>query len=285
MRRHSCGGVREVTTWMAPDTRPNPPRPGVLGWIMVVFRTLLLTILYSVGVFLQFLIRLVEKPVHGLARPWSSIMPKTVMRMAVPLVGLRYKRVGRPDKSASAAVANHQSWLDIITLNAGDRVTFVSKADVRGWPILGPLARSSGTIFIERKQSEAASHSALLSDHLEAGHKIVMFPEGTSTDGRQVLPFKSTLFQPFYLTEHVETIQPVTVIYEAPDGTSADHPYGWHSGMTFGPHAIEVLSRFRRGTVTLIYHEPLAVADFANRKALAIAARDAVSSVRPEWQT
>ena len=97
----------------------------------------------------------------------------------------------------STVVANHASWLDIFALNAPQRIYFVSKDEVRDWPGIGWLARATGTVFIARKSREAGVQARLFETRMAAGHRLLFFPEGTSTDGRRVLPFKTTLFAAF----------------------------------------------------------------------------------------
>ncbi len=117
-----------------------------------------------------------------------------------------------------AVVANHSSWLDIFTLNASQRIYFVAKSEVSGWPGIGWLARATGTVFITRKGTEAKRQQDLFEARLRAGHQLLFFPEGTSTDALRVLPFKPTLFQAFFThgLDRVLFIQPVTVVYHAP---------------------------------------------------------------------
>ena len=87
---------------------------------------------------------------------------------------------------AGAMVANHSSWLDIFALNAAKRLYFVSKSEVAGWPVIGWLARATGTVFIKRKQRDAMRHIEVLRDRFLAGHTLLFFPEGTSTDGLRI---------------------------------------------------------------------------------------------------
>ena len=114
------------------------------------------------------------------------------------ILGIRLQVTGRPMAERGAVVANHASWLDIFVLNAVSRVYFVSKAEVAGWAGIGWLARATGTVFIARKGTEAKEQQALFEARLRAGHRLLFFPEGTSTDSLRVLPFKSTLFAAFY---------------------------------------------------------------------------------------
>lgn len=176
-----------------------------------------------------------------------------------------------------AVVANHSSWLDIFALNARKRVYFVSKAEVAKWPGIGWLARATGTVFIERNRKKAREQTLLFQERLSAGHKLVFFPEGTSTDGIRVLPFKTTLFAAFFTDELREFmyVQPVSVIYHAPVG-QPNRFYGWWGDMDFGPHLLKTLGARRQGWVELIYHIPAKVSDFENRKALAAHCEEAV---------
>ena len=107
-------------------------------------------------------------------------------------------------------------------------------------------------------------------DRLAAGHKLLFFPEGTSTDGQQVLPFKPALFAAFFDPSLRDTLQmqAVTVNYQAPKGADPRF-YGWWGDMDFGPHLLATLAAARQGGVQVIYHPPVRVADFADRKALA----------------
>jgi 1-acyl-sn-glycerol-3-phosphate acyltransferase len=85
-------------------------------------------------------------------------------------------------------VANHAGWLDIFTLNAVQRVYFVSKSEVAAWAGVGVLARVTGTVFIDRQARQAAEQARMLQDRLAAGHRLLFFPEGTSSDARRVHP-------------------------------------------------------------------------------------------------
>ena len=181
-----------------------------------------------------------------------------------------------------AVVANHASWLDIFALNARKRVYFVSKAEVRGWPGIGWLARATGTVFITRDPREARTQRDMLCDRLTAGHKLLFFPEGTSSDGLRVLPFKSTLFAAVFeqgLAE-ISWIQPVTIRYHAPEGEDARF-YGWWGDMDFGPHLLKILAARRQGRVEVTYHTPMPVQGFRDRKDLARRAEEAVRAGFP----
>ncbi|MEN9012759.1 MAG: lysophospholipid acyltransferase family protein [Yoonia sp.] len=246
-----------------------------MGWVRVVFRGLPLGTLVFGGLIILLLLRLIERPVFGMGRPWTPYITQFVCRAAFVILGMGYRRVGTPMVGAGAVVANHSSWLDIFALNAAKRIYFVSKAEVAKWPGIGWLARATGTVFIIRDRNQAAAQIEVFRTRLRAGHKLLFFPEGTSTDGLQVLPFKPTLFAAFFdpaLAEQMR-LQAVTLGYNAPQGADARF-YGWWGDMDFGPHLLETLAAARQGSVTVVYHPPVKLTDYANRKALAKALED-----------
>ena len=175
-------------------------------------------------------------------------------------------------------VCNHLSYMDIITISSLGPVIFVAKSELGGWPLIGSFLRKSGTILAYRDHPiKSAQTASEIESLLRDGLTVVLFPEGTSTDGLQVLPFKSTLFQAFFAAELKDAIavQPVTVVYHAPHGAERRF-YGWWGEMTFGAHLLKTLAPARQGRVQVIYHPPLKVSDFPSRKALAQACEKVV---------
>ncbi|MBR9649776.1 lysophospholipid acyltransferase family protein [Thalassobius aquimarinus] len=265
---------------MPPEPAPDPISP--LGWIRVALRGSVLALLVFGGLLILLLVRLVERPVFGLQRPITPHITQFVCRNAFRILGMRFLTHGQRMELRGAVVANHSSWLDIFTLNARKRIYFVSKSEVAGWPGIGWLARATGTVFINRNRNEAKVQQKVFEDRLLAGHKLLFFPEGTSTDGMVVLPFKSTLFQAFFSDHlrHEMHIQPVTVVYRAPEGAD-ERFYGWWGEMDFGSHLLKVLAAPKQGSVEVIYHEPVRVDDFPNRKTLAVHVEQVVRSGMP----
>ena len=251
-------------------TEPADVRITAMGYCRAVLRAVPLAIVVFGGLAVLLTIRLVEKPIWGVRRPLTPWITQMVCRTAFVLLGIRFSATGQQMKHIGAVVANHSGWLDIFSLNAKKRVYFVSKAEVANWPGIGWLAKATGTVFINRDRREAAAQVKLFEERLDAGHKLLFFPEGTSTDSRRVIPFKSTLFAAFF-TPHLREVmhvQPVTVLYRAPDGEDSRF-YGWWGGMEFGPHLLKVLAQRKQGAVELVYHEPVKVSEFDSRKALA----------------
>jgi 1-acyl-sn-glycerol-3-phosphate acyltransferase len=257
-----------MTNWRE-DELP-PAAIGALGWLLVLVRIIPFAAVTYGGLAALLLVRAIEAPLCGAARPVTPFIPQGVCKAALWIIGLRLARRGVPMQVRGAVVANHASWLDIFALNACDRVYFVSKAEVAKWPGIGWLARATGTVFIARNPAEAKAQQGVFEERLRAGHRLLFFPEGTSTDSLRVLPFKSTLFAAFFThgLEHVMHIQPVSVRYIAPRGADA-RLYGWWGDMDFAPHLLRILAQPRQGRVEINFHPAVAIDDFKGRKDLA----------------
>jgi 1-acyl-sn-glycerol-3-phosphate acyltransferase len=161
-------------------------------------------------------------------------------------------------------VSNHLSYLDILVFAALSPCAFVAKKEVRGWPIFGILAAVGGTIFVDRSRPHLAQRSvAEMREALESGVRVILFPEGTSTGGEKVLPFKPALFE-----SAVETQQPITAAYlsyEVDQGDPAQIACYW-GDMTFTPHLMRLLAE--RRVVASVQFDSRA-GSFADRKAAA----------------
>lgn len=227
-------------------------------------------------------IDLVAERVAG--RPVCRLGPRMVQAwaaQALPSLGLRFVRLGQPMRSGGAFVANHSSWIDIVALQRAAAPFLVSKAEVQSWPGVGLIGQAIGTLFIDRRPVEARRQEAALRARLARGDRMALFPEGTSTDGQRVLPFKSTLFAVFLAPElDGLAVQPVTIAYR-PRPDLPRSFYGWWGEMDFGSHIAEVMARSTGGTVTVTFHPPIALADHPDRKALARAAETAVRAGLP----
>ena len=153
---------------------------------------------------------------------------REIRRWARHLLGILNVRVAclnAPDAlpSRSILVANHVSWLDIMTVFAVQPAVFIGKNDIRRWPLIGPLCAQAGTIFIERgNRRHARRINGRVADTLSAGRVIAMFPEGTTTDGRVLYPFHRALFQSAVDADAV--LQPVGIRYTDAAGAWTDAP-------------------------------------------------------------
>lgn len=257
-----------TSDWTA-ELEPKLSDISIFGWCLVVVRAILMVTIIAVGIVFLFITRGLERPFVGPRRPISGQVVNLVCRIGARAIGLRMSVRGTPMPHPGAVVANHSSWLDIIVLNAAKRVFFVSKAEVSSWPGIGFLANITGTVFIKRDRKEARHQIDLFRERLNLGHKLLFFPEGTSTDSLRVLPFKSTLFASFLDPElQVKIhIQAITVNYHAPHNQDKRF-YGWWGEMDFGTHMIQSLSAFPQGHVEVVFHEPRALKDYDSRKVL-----------------
>lgn len=263
-----------------------PPHTNVSAWgkaRMALILPLLAIWVFS-GLALHLTVRLIEWPMFRMQRPVTPHITQTVCKGALWLLGIKRIVSGTP-AGTGAVVANHSSWLDIFALNAGQRVYFVAKSEVAGWPGIGWLARATGTLFIRRDRREAQRQVLIMQTRLKAGHQLLFFPEGTSSDGRRVLPFKSTLFASFLNDKELADlqIQPVSVVYRAP-AEQDPRLFGWWGDMDFGPHLITTIAAGRGGAIEMTYHPPVRVGDFDSRKALASKLEATIASLFKEFE-
>ncbi len=142
-------------------------------------------------------------------------------RGVLSLLGIRLEALGRPVDAPTLIVANHISWVDIAALGALCPGHFVAKSEIEGWPVLGWLARQAGTFYIKRGDRKASAAVATrMTEAFVRDQSVLLFPEGTSTDGRQVRPFHARLFAA--AIEAGCPVQPVALHY--PDRSGAIHP-------------------------------------------------------------
>ncbi|WP_299145298.1 1-acyl-sn-glycerol-3-phosphate acyltransferase [uncultured Tateyamaria sp.] len=258
-----------TTTWEG-DQPPESQNISAMGWVRVAVRGSIILLTVLTGLLVLLPLRVIERPFCGANRPLSPWVTQAVCRVSLFWMGLRFGRSGKPMQGEGAIVANHTSWLDIFVLNASDRVYFVSKSEVARWPGIGFLARITGTVFIARDRRQAKEQTALFEARIRAGHRLLFFPEGTSTDGQQVLPFKTTLFAAFFAPELANrmSVQAVSVNYHPPEGADR-RLYGWWGDMDFASHLLTTLAQGRQGCVEVVYHPAIKVSDVADRKMLA----------------
>ncbi len=147
---------------------------------------------------------------------------------------------GQPPASG-LIVSNHLSYIDILTYSAAVPCVFVSKAEVEEWPIFGRYARWSGSVFVRRHdRGDAARANVNVGASLRDGVPVVLFPEGTTTNGERVLRFHSTMLQPAIDTESI--ITPCAIRYELDDG-DAGQEVCWWGDMPLMPHVLNLMSK------------------------------------------
>lgn len=204
--------------------------------------------------------------------------PHWYHRQVCRLLGVKLNIEGSVAKGAPVLlVCNHTSWLDIPVLSALAPVSFVAKLEVGSWPFVSALARLQRSVFVDRTRRLAAGDAAnAITMRLQQGDTIVLFPEGTSSDGNRVLPFKTSLFGAVAgatvpAAEEV-VVQTAAVVYTHMHGvpvTRAERPrIGWYGDMEMTSHAWGVL-KSGAITVTIKVGPPVPLADYKDRKDLA----------------
>lgn len=212
----------------------------------------------------------------GPARAWRRPIQILWCRVVCRLAGLRVRILGTPHTTGPTLyVSNHVSYLDIAVLSRGLEGVYVAKSEVARWPLFGTIARLTGSIFVSRRPVEARVQRQAVRAHLGKGGSLLLFPEGTSTDGTSVAPFKAALFDiaGIHGSQIRLAVQPISLAYtRAIDGTPLTGPYKdlycWYGDMTLLPHLLRVLG-LRGAEVELRYHPTVQPGRFASRKALA----------------
>ena len=214
-------------------------------------------------------------------------IPHLYHRILCALIGIRISEVGRRSTATPALIlSNHVSWLDICVITALAPVVFVAKSEVAGWPVFGWLAKLQRTIFINRQarhQTGAATRE--IAARLLGGDAVVLFAEGTSSDGIRVLPFRSSLVGAVHhalgnTTHHTHiTVQPMSLAYVGFGGVSMGRGLrervAWYGDADLIPHLLHVLSS-GAVDVTVSWGEATAYDMSADRKAIARAAEKSV---------
>jgi 1-acyl-sn-glycerol-3-phosphate acyltransferase len=201
--------------------------------------------------------------------------PHVYFRAIVRLMGIRIETKGEPVSGrACLYVANHLSWLDILVLSAVRPMCFVAKKEVASWPLFGMLATVGRTIYLDRERRlEVRDTRAVLQRRFTDGEIITLFPEGTSSDGNRVLPFRSALLGAAEMEVDGEPVlvQPVTIAYTGvhgiPLGRVRRPIFAWYGNMELLPHllAVGAVGPFE---AMLIFHPPVTVNAVGGRKAL-----------------
>ncbi|MGJ0533198.1 lysophospholipid acyltransferase family protein [Methylocystis sp.] len=188
-------------------------------------------------------------PLQALARrrgwPIQHAIQTRFCRAVCAVIGIKVDARGAlPSKAPRFVVANHVSWTDIIALASVYPLVFLAKSEVARWPVLGLLARLQGTVFVERgARHDIARVNDALADVLRAGGDLVVFPEGTSSDGAAVLPFRSAHFAPLEAMaarSEAPTLAPVAISYS---NGARRIDVGWYGDMSFLPHLWSLMKR------------------------------------------
>lgn len=237
-----------------------------------------------------FAVTLVLLPVHlvllWLEHPWRNRLPRLWHKVALWALGVKVVTHGEPSgKRPLLIVANHSSWLDILVLASVMDVTYVAKAEVRDWPVFGLLARLQRSIFVEREQRRKTPQQASeMAERLNAGEIVVLFPEGTTSDGNRLLLMKSSLFAAAMAAaaespDGTVHVQPVAVAYTRIHGMPMGHYHrpiaAWPGDVELLPHLIGVLETGALD-VEVAFGQAIDVTPETNRKQLSQQAEEQI---------
>jgi len=249
----------------APDARARALREAAargeatpvsaLGWLRIGLRALAL-----LGLLLVFV------PLHYFYRAFAygSPFPMLFLRCAARVCGARVEVIGTHLKRDVFFVANHVSWIDILALAGASGTAFVAKAELAEAPLVGWLARLNRTVFVKREhRMGVAEQINALKEALVDNWSVTVFPEGTTTDGQSLLPFKTSMLSVLEPPPPGVLVQPVILDY----GPVAEW-IGWIGNESGINNAKRVLAR--RGSFRLRLHflEPFSPEDFKGRKAI-----------------
>lgn len=208
--------------------------------------------------------------------PLRSSLPTFYHGVCARLMGFTVVVRGqRVPRGPVLFVSNHSSYLDITILGSVIPGSFVAKTEVGTWPFFSVLARLQETVFVERKaRSTVGRQRDDMQGRLQAGDNLILFPEGTSSDGNRTLPFKTALFAVAGLRIDGQplTVQPVSITATRLDGIPMGlmwrPAYAWYGDMDLLPHLWTVFT-LGRMTVEVEFHPPVTIDGFSSRKALA----------------
>ena len=231
------------------------------GWMRLWLRALGLVITLLMCVPLHYAYRTVH---------YGSPFPKLFLRIACRLCGVRLRVHGVPLKRDVFYIANHLSWVDILALGGASGTAFVAKAELGVAPLVGWLARINRTVFVSREDRlGVADQINRLREALADNWAVTVFPEGTTTDGHSLLPFKTSMLRELEPPPPGVRVQPVALDY----GADIGEWIGWIGTESGVDNAKRIMSR--RGTFTLdvFFLEPFDPRDYVGRKAIAAEAR------------
>ncbi|TCL96028.1 lyso-ornithine lipid acyltransferase [Rhizobium sp. PP-WC-2G-219] len=208
--------------------------------------------------------------------PARRNLPRLWHRIACRMIGLRVHVHGAPDmRRPLLLVSNHVSWKDILALGSVADVVFIAKAEVKAWPVFGLLARLQATIFVAREQKRTTGNQVNeIGARLAAGEIVVLFPEGTTSDGNRLLEIKTSLFGAAAAAvplapEGIVHVQPVAIAYTKVHGMPMGRYHrpiaAWPGDIELVPHLMGIL---REGAVDvdLVFGDTIAYRADSNRK-------------------
>ena len=206
---------------------------------------------------------------------YAYIIPYFYHKICLRIFGIKIKTFGKVSiNSPILLISNHASYLDIIILGSLFKTSFIAKKEISKWPLLGILAKLQNTIFIDRRVSSLKNQENQIIKHLNEKKNLVIFPEGTSSDGNRVLPFKSSLFNIFEKNLNSKIlVQTITIVYKKINGIAMNRierkNITWHSNMDLIPNIFNVLKKLSI-EVEVIFNDEFLPSKEYDRKKLAL---------------
>ena len=206
---------------------------------------------------------------------YAYIIPYFYHKICLRIFGIKIKTFGKVSiNSPILLISNHASYLDIIILGSLFKTSFIAKKEISKWPLLGILAKLQNTIFIDRRVSSLKNQENKIIKHLNEKKNLVIFPEGTSSDGNRVLPFKSSLFNIFEKNLNSKIlVQTITIVYKKINGIPMNRierkNITWHSNMDLIPNIFNVLKKLSI-EVEVIFNDEFLPSKEYDRKKLAL---------------
>jgi len=237
--------------------------------VILIFLRLIIFLLLTVALLpFQFIIVFFIKN-------YAYIIPYFYHKICLRIFGIKIKTFGKVSiNSPILLISNHASYLDIIILGSLFKTSFIAKKEISKWPLLGILAKLQNTIFIDRRVSSLKNQENQIIKHLNEKKNLVIFPEGTSSDGNRVLPFKSSLFNIFEKNLNSKIlVQTITIVYKKINGIPMNRierkNITWHSNMDLIPNIFNVLKKLSI-EVEVIFNDEFLPSKEYDRKKLAL---------------
>jgi len=225
---------------------------------------------------------MIALPNRGPLARGTILVPRLYWSGMCAILGLKVQVVGTPAHLQARQggrpvlyVSNHSSWLDIPILGSKLEACFIAKADVARWPVIRTVARLGRTVYTSRQRNTAGRERDEMRTRLAGGDNLVLFPEGTTSDGSRVLEFRSAFLSLAEMPPGDPTpppiIQPVSLAYDRlsglPTGRASRPLFAWYGDMEIAPHFWQ-LAQYGGLRATIVLHTPLDPLAFPNRKAL-----------------
>ena len=247
----------------------RPPRIDLAGRLRIALRTVAIVLVMLPCVALHYLWRALRQ-----SSPW----PRMFLGVTGRIAGARVTRRGKPLKRDVIFISNHISWIDILAIAGASGSAFVAKAEIRAAPFVGWLSTLNRTIFVAREdRMGVAAQIDRLREAIAQVWSVTIFPEGTTTDGRSLLPFKGALLKVLEPATPGVMVQPLLLDYGR-----AGPDIAWIGVERGKDNALRVLARAGNFPLRVTFLESFSPADFPGRKAIAAESRRRIAAALTE---